>query len=64
MRKARKSVRACWPDAPLMGAPSSQTSPPAGSLVSSKPVSGDGSSATVSGSRCPARTSMFWSDRT
>ena len=44
---------------PLIGAPSSQTNPPGGSLVSSKPVSGEGSSVTASGSGWPACTSTF-----
>ena len=63
MRDARKFVRACCPEASFTGASSSHTRPPGGSLVSSKPVSGDGSSATVSESGCPAFSSMFWSLR-
>src|SRR5262245_6598473 len=63
MRDARKFVRACWPDDSLTALPSSQTMPPGGSLVSSNPVSGEGSSATVSDSGWPALISMFWSLR-
>ena len=55
--EVRARLLAATPPSPA--APSSQTSPPGGSLVSSKPVSGDGSSVTVSASGCPALSSMF-----
>ena len=63
MRDARKFVRTCCPEGALIGASSSHTRPPGGSLVSSKPVSGEGSSLTSSGNGCPALSSMFWSLR-
>jgi hypothetical protein len=63
MRDARKSVFACCPGLAMSGSSSSHTSPPGGSLVSSKPVPCDGSSVTVSPSGCPALSSMFWSLR-
>ena len=54
MREARKFGARLLPRRLLDGRAVQPDQPPGGSLVSSKPVSGDGSSATVSASGCPA----------